>query len=321
MKHRKKRFNPRNYLWLLAAVVFALLGIFAAEVTPVEVRVHANFGYTLDSLRWLLYQDTLLTDSSTKITDVTEWPDTVFDLAFASRWTISFHYWAYGFDSAVWNWYYDLYDYNNANCVGGGAYVARFLVRDTNTNPDVPIDAAKVTIHYDSSTGAVRNWWWTDGTGYVEFGLDNGDYSAVTSKPGLASAAALDFTIASAGYQDTIDGYMIEFPAAPGGPLAMASVNVFYFKSGAAVKGARLIARNQNVATDTVNQVVIGPVQVTDYSNSQGLATVSVPKSYIFHDTLKGLYDISLYHGSKLVKLWEDYWVPDQDTVRLVVEE
>lgn len=315
----KTAFKVLLVVMAMAACVTFFAFIYPGDVWGVEISRHATFGYEVDSVCWVLLKDTLRVDSSGKRYDVTEWPDTIFDLALGSRWSLRFYSWAYSFDSSVWEHYFDLYDYNNANCVGGGAYVARFLVRDTNAS--LPIDAAKVTLHYDSSTGAVYKWGWTDGSGFVEFGVDNGDYSTVTAKAGLSSAETIDFTVASAAYQDTIDGYMIVFPAAAGGPLDMTSLNVFYFRNGTAVKGARLFARNQNVATDTVNQVVIGPVQVTDYSDDQGLATVSVPKSYIFHDSLKGLYDISLYHGSKLIKLWEDYWVPDQDTVRLVVEE
>ena len=99
------------------------------------------------------------------------------------------------------------------------------------------------------------------------------------------------------------------------------TVVIFYYRHGTAVKGARLVVRNQNVATDTTNDVVIGPVEVSKYTDGDGFAYVFAPRSYIYNDSLKALYDISLYHRGRLVKLWSDHWLPDQDTLRLVVED
>lgn len=320
MKHRRTGMRSPKAPVIACLIALAIM-FLVGKAWGINWPIHAQLGWTLDSMKWVKTVDSLRTDSSGKIYDVTGWPETTFTITLGSRHEIIFYYWAPSLDSGVWPWTWDLYDYNNANCVGGAPYVASFYVLDTNVEPDAGIAGVQVCIKQDSATGGTEKWWWTDQDGYIEFGLNNGDWSAVSAKAGLASAASLDFTIASGPYHDTIEGYMIQLPAPPGGPLDMASVNVFYFRDGTAIKGARLFARNQNVATDTTNNVLIGPVQVTDYSNNQGLATVSVPKSYIYHDSLKALYDISLYHGSKLVKLWQDYWVPDQDTVRLVVEE
>ena len=299
-------------------LALAIMFLLASKVGGVAKPVHAAFGWTVDSIYWLHIVDSVRTDSSGKLYSVTEWPDTNFDLSYGSVHQIRFIYWPPGLDSANWQFDFDMYDYNNANCVGGAPYVAGLWVWDTAN--DVGISRPEIAIKVDSAQGSTYKFSLGEVSGYVEFGLPNGDYVAVSGKPGY-SIPNHSFTIASAAYSDTIKGYQIQLPAPPVGGVPTTTVVIFYYRHGTAVKGARLVVRNQNVATDTTNDVVIGPVEVSKYTDGDGFAYVFAPRSYIYNDSLKALYDISLYHRGRLVKLWSDHWLPDQDTLRLVVED
>ena len=107
---------------------------------------------------------------------------------------------------------------------------------------------------------------------------------------------------------------------APGAEPPMATLFVSYYRNGRAQAGAWLIVRNDNVATDTVNNVLVGPIYQYAKTNSSGVASVEIPRSYLYHDSLKALYDITLRVGPRAAAEWNDYWIPDQDTVRLTVE-
>ena len=231
MKHKlvlpHKEWPRWTPLAVFGLIVCAVWFIMAVEVLPVAKPVHAAFGWTVDSIYWLWIVDSVRTDSSSKLYSVTEWPDTNFDLTYGHVHQIRFIYWPPGLDSANWQFDFDMYDYNNANCVGGGEYVAAFMIWDTLN--DVGIPAATITINQDSSTGSQWTYKLSEPSGYVEFSLPNGDWTAVAGKE-QHSIPSLDFSVASAPVTgDTLKGYRIPFPAA----AASAPYVAAYYDGGA----------------------------------------------------------------------------------------
>ena len=100
------------------------------------------------------------------------------------------------------------------------------------------------------------------------------------------------------------------------------SVCVFlvYKRQGVGTKGARLIVLNLNTANDTsVVPVIIGPVRKFGATDSIGFVQLCVPVSTIYDDSLKSLYDITLQFRGSVIARWDDLFLPDQDTIRLLV--
>lgn len=289
MKHKKE------WSWWTIFAVFGLIVcvvwfVFAVDVLPVATPVHAAFGWTVDSIRWVHIIDSVRTDSSGMIYSVTEWPDTSFDLSLGHVHQIRFIYWAPGLDSANWQFDFDMYDYNNANCVGGGAYVAAFVVYDSVN--DELVDYALVTIKKDSSLGGTEYWWMTD-NGYVEFALNNGDWCALVTKPRFMSSP-LDFSIASGNYSDTIFGYQVSTPTPPS--LEYATVEGYvYSPSGERFFGAIVTAKRVSgeFASDTTDTpVIIGQKLVTVPIDTAGYFSMTLMRTSAYDDTTLGFYDI-----------------------------
>ena len=320
MRRKQERPWPNGSLfWLSLAIAFFVLGIFAAKVNPMSTDVHPTWGYDLDSVYWIHLQNSVRVDSSTKITDVTEWPDTIFDLALGSRHTIRFYYWAYGFDSAIWPHDYNYYDYNNANCVGGGDYTVRIWVLDTAGGDTTPVDAAKVTITQDSTTGAVKTWWPTGVDGTVEFALDNGDWSGKAGKTGLA-AGTIDFTVASGNHYDTILGYEIATPAPPS--IDYATVEGYVFDpSGGKLFGSIVTATrvSGSFGTDTTTTpVIIGGKSIVASVDTAGYFSMFLMRTTAYDDTTTGKYNIfgTLPSGTAIFKIL-DVRIPASGNVNL----
>lgn len=110
-------------------------------------------------------------------------------------------------------------------------------------------------------------------------------------------------------------GSGIPFPSNP----LQCNVFVFYEQNGSPKSGAWLIIQNPNLATDSTRKVVMGPIFKYSPTDGNGYVSLSVPRSYLFHDSTKGLYDIELKVNGKVVKQWSDQWVPNADTLRLRV--
>ena len=281
----------RNIAITAVAVFLIVMAVLLTNTWGAAKPVHAQYGYALDSLCWYLYTDSVKTDSSGKLYDVTGWPDTSFDMGYGHYHQVRFYAWVYGYDSSCWTWDWDMYDYNNANCVGGGAYVAAFVVYDTVN--DEPVYRAKVTIKQDSSLGSTEYWDWTGTNGYVEFGLDNGDWSAVTSKPRFISSP-LDFTIASDNYSDTIFGYQLATPSAPTLDYAIVEGYV-YSPSGERFFGATVTARRVegDFASDTTTTpVIIGKKPTTVPIDTAGYFSMTLMRTTSYDDTTTGFYNI-----------------------------
>ena len=312
-KHKKDwpRWTPLAFCGL---IVCAILFVLAVEALPVAKPVHAAFGWTVDSIYWVWIADSVRTDSSGKLYSVTEWPDTTFDLTYGSVHQIRFYYWAPGMDSGNWQFDFDMYDYNNANCVGGGDYVAAFVVYDLAN--DNPVYRAKVTIKQDSSLGGTEYLDWTGTNGYVEFALDNGDWCAITSKPRFISSA-LDFTIASANYSDTIFGYQLSAPEAP--TLDYATVEGYvYSPSGERFFGGTVTAKRVEgeFASDTTGTpVIIGQKLVTVPIDTSGYFSMSLLRTSAYDDTTNGFYEIvgNMGTGPEIFKVTKLYVPPTGD--------
>ena len=316
MKYEKEwpRWTP---LAVCALIACALCFILAVEVLPVAKPVHAAFGWTVDSIYWVWIVDSVRTDSSDKLYSVTEWPDTNFDLTYGSVHQIRFIYWPPGLDSANWQFDFDMYDYNNANCVGGGSYVAAFVVYDTAN--DEAVQNAKVTIKQDSALGVTETWWMTDANGYLEFALDNGDFSAVTSKPRFMSSP-LDFTIASANYSDTIFGYQVGTPTPPSPDYATVEGYV-YSPSGERFFGAIVTAtrvKGEFASDTTGTPFIVGQKPVIATIDTAGYFSMPLLRTSAYDDTTTGFYNIvgNMGTGPAIFTVIE-LWIPASGDVDL----
>lgn len=290
MKRRKEwpRWTPLAFCGLIACAVWFIL---AVDALPVATPVHFDLGWGVDSAHWLHIIDSVRTDSSSKRYNITEWPDTTFDLSLGHVHRIRLYYWAPGLDSGNWEKTFDYYDYNNANCVGGGAYVAAFVVYDSAN--DEAVHYAKVTIKQDSSLGSTEYWDWTGSNGYVEFALDNGDWCAVTSKPRFISSP-LDFTVASGNYSDTIFGYQLSTPSPPSPDYATVEGYV-YSPSGERFFGATVTAIRVkgSFASDTTGTpVIIGQKPVTATIDTAGYFSMTLMRTASYDDSTTGFYNI-----------------------------
>ena len=310
MKRVKKNYNwprwtPLAVCGLIVCVVFFVL---AVEALPVAKPVHAAFGWTVDSIYWVHIVDSIRTDSSSKLYSVTEWPDTNFDLSLGHIHQVRFIYWAPGLDSANWQFDFDMYDYNNANCVGGGSYVASLIVYDSAY--DEAVQNAKVTIKQDSSLGPTFVWWMSSASGLVEFALDNGDYSAVTSKPRFMSSP-LDFTIASANYSDTIFGYQVGTPSPPSPDYATVEGYV-YSPSGERFFGAIVTAtrvKGEFASDTTGTPFIVGQKPVIATIDTAGYFSMPLLRTPAYDDTTTGFYNIvgNMGTGPEIFKVTELY--------------
>jgi len=285
-----------------------VMAFMLSDVWGVAKPVHAAFGWTVDSIYWVHIVDSVRTDSSGKIYSVTEWPDTNFDLTYGHVHQIRFIYWAPGLDSANWQFDFDMYDYNNANCVGGGAYVAAFVVYDSAN--DEPVYRAKVTIKQDSSLGSTEYWDWTGTNGYVEFALDNGDWCAVTSKPRFISSP-LDFTVASGNYSDTIFGYQLSTPSPPSPDYATVEGYV-YSPSGERLFGAIVTAtrvKGEFASDTTGTPFIVGQKPVIVPIDTAGYFSMSLLRTSAYDDTTTGFYNIvgNMGTGPEIFKVTELY--------------
>jgi len=296
--------------------------IFPGVVWGVPKPVHAQYGWNLDSLCWYLYVDSVKTDSSGKLYDVTGWPDTSFDLALGHYYEIRFYAWNYGYDSSNWSWKYDLYDYNNANCVGGGDYVTQFLVLDTATDPDSGVYRAKITVTHDSSTGSTKTFGWTDNNGFLEVALDNGDFSAFASGVTFSFVSSpIDFTVASGPHYDTIEGYRIPTPSPPSPDYATLEGYV-YTPSGEKMHGLLVKAikvKGSNTTDTTSTPLIIPGVPTYATVDTSGYFSMTLQRTGTFDDTTRGFYNISGHYGESGEPLFNvpEVYIPATGNVNL----
>jgi len=207
---------------------------------------------------------------------------------------------------------------------GSGANSWTIHVIDTTAGAGSPVavSGAKIAI-YDMAE-SLEGQLISGSSGYATFTVALDSFAVVVAKSGtfLVQSDPNDtITVAINGQTDTV---WVTFNAATlptvGNP-DMATLFVHYYQAGTPTRGARLKASNDNIVYDTANGIVMGPIYDSDPTDSTGLASVVVPKSYIFSDSTKAGYHLELQYRGRVVKQWIDYWVIDQDTIRLTVSE
>jgi hypothetical protein len=101
-------------------------------------------------------------------------------------------------------------------------------------------------------------------------------------------------------------------------------VFLVYYHDGSPMRGASVEVKNLNIATDSTQGVIIGPVIKYAWTDANGIAQyprpISVPKSYLYHDSSLARYQVTLRAYGVPAKVWTDIWIPDQDTLRIMVE-
>ena len=260
--------------------------------------------------------------------------DTAFSielLTWTKTYNVKFLVWFSTSDTAAtWNWP-DIFPWDVAEKVdsllsrhhGDGSWDSTFVagvngwtIFVADTSDTSFLSRAKVSVYtMASSTPDLTDY--TDTYGKVVFGEDLVQFIVKTFK---APAWSIDtITLVADGQVDTVylDFDQIPFP----GALDMATLFLVFYAGGSPVRGAEFIVENPDIASDTVNDLVLGAFYERTRTDASGIAAVYVPKSYLYHDSTKALYQATLrLHGAPL-KVWSDIWVPDQDSLRLTVED
>ncbi len=332
-----RRIKDRVVNWALVAVL---------TIVILMTFVHHGFGATvayplylsgeLDSVRIVLYRSfETATDSSL----VTTFPnDTTVSLDDAYNWTIMTRaFYAYdtvarvsatpvtfasGGTATV---DYDALDSVMTLNHGSGAWTSgsagsgtndwTIYVRDTNTGAMIP--NAKVVARTLSGTPDAIAY--TDGSGKVDFTVALDSFRVQVYKPLGSDGADDTVSVAVDGQVDTT--YMAFSAITTASAPDLATLFCVYYHGSEPVKGAQLRVSNNSVATDTTQGTIIGPFFDYRATDTSGVASVYVPKSYLYSDSLKSLYNIVLIYRGQEVYTWKNYYVPDQDTVRLEVTD
>lgn len=201
---------------------------------------------------------------------------------------------------------------------GGGSGVNGWTISvfDTAGLDTTPLPNVKVEIEFMTglSDGVVR----TNSFGDASFNVDLDSFRVRIYAP-LRFSTADSFNVTSNGQVDSFYTYTTGLPPLAGPDLC----NVFAvaFRGADPVIGARLLVVNSNQATDTTQQTLLAPFRDARRSDSTGQVTVQVPRSYLFHDSTKARYDITLFFNNRVAAHWEDIWIPNQDSLRLVITD
>lgn len=202
---------------------------------------------------------------------------------------------------------------------GSGANEWNIVVLDTTGGVTVgAVSRAKVSI-YDMAA-SLDGQVYTNSSGVSTFTVDLDSFTVVVTKAGTGmqqSSPNDTLIVAANGQTDTVYVTFISYSQPP----YLSSVFLYYYDHGYPTDGARLVIRNENVVYDSTQGLVMGPILQYDVTDTTGLASVVVPKSYLFSDSLQSLYDIGLTYRGRIVKTWSDVYIPDQDTLRLTLGE
>lgn len=179
-----------------------------------------------------------------------------------------------------------------------------------------------VTVSAYSLGGSLDASMNTDTDGKITFstGLDTID--VIINKPNYYTSTGSDtIAVAITDYTDTIYVFRagVSFTSPPSGSFC--NIYVTYYRDSLPVKGAQLIVRNDNLATDSTNGNLIGPYFKKTYTDSTGTATALVYKSKVYHDSTLAGYDISFKYGGRVRGTWEDLWVPDSASYKIRLDE
>ena len=208
----------------------------------------------------------------------------------------------------------------SGGCGGSGSNNWNVVVVDT-TGGQIrgAVSGARLTVR--TLAQALEGFLWTGSSGATAFTVDLDTFTVDVTKAGTFLEDGPQDTIVVA-QTDQVDTVWVTYTSAvipPAQSPELTTVFCYYYRGGEPYRGAYLLVRNENVATDTTQGVIFGPVREGMRTDSTGLAYVTVPKSYIFHDSLTSLYDISLTVAGRVVADWPDVYLPDQDSLRLEV--
>ena len=199
---------------------------------------------------------------------------------------------------------------------GSGANVVTIVSSDSSQTPHTAVEYVKTQVK-NVSTGIVVGNQTSDANGETEWNLDNGSYEV---KMRLAmNWFDYDTITVSAVQTDTVFGYSQSIPA----PVSsdMGTVYLVFTPNGVdPIQGAKLIVSNEETATDTVNNQIIGPIYKFGYTNALGIATVTVPGSEVYNDSLLSVYNIRLKYRGKTVAHWDNYYINRGVSQRLDIE-
>ncbi|RJX20131.1 MAG: hypothetical protein C4570_04280 [Ammonifex sp.] len=200
-------------------------------------------------------------------------------------------------------------------CAGSGDKTWNIVVVDTTGAGYVLKSDADITLR--DMGGTVKGILTTDNYGKAVFLQVGGDYQVSVWFAGVLHNADT-VTLSADGQTDTVKVSHTVIPSS--GAPSLATLFLQYYRGTTPVKGAELLVRNDNIATDTTQDIVIGPYYGYAKTDANGIAVLYVPKSYLYHDTTLSLYDITLKKDGKVIGTWPEFYVPNQDTVRLIKE-
>ena len=194
---------------------------------------------------------------------------------------------------------------------GTGPYSVKIYAVDTSKNPDIAVQGINVVAK--NGTGAPVRSGTTGPLGYIQFNFDDtGTYYIFGTGPLYQFG---DDTLHVLPATDSTRVIGRTLASQPG------MTWIFVEVSGPKSKrtGLQLAVSNLNKATDTTTGKILIPYLTSAYTDTSGFAAVQVPRSYIYSDSLKSLVNITLSSGTNVITPWNKFYVPNQDTVRLVV--
>ena len=264
---------------------------------------------SLDSVTTFLYTNSVLADS---IKFFPPWPNE--DSILISD-TAEEH--------LKYNWYYNLdggrirntdetfqgfdwIDINNWN----------IFVFDTAGLDTTPLPNAQVQIRYSpggGNAGTER----TDGTGEARFKTDQVAYT-IDVFYALRGHTQQTITVSASTQTDSSYVYTTGFPAIAGPDLC--NVWTVLYRGGVPVRGALWRVMNLSHVTDTTNDLILAPFVDAVRTDENGVASIAVPRSYLFHDSTKARYNVTLSYAGRTIT-WTDVWVPNADSLRLLITE
>jgi len=206
--------------------------------------------------------------------------------------------------------------YYGPSATGTGSEAWQLVAYDSSNSQPVPL--SKFTIVPIGGGDKIVNT--THEGGKLNVLVDLDTFEVSLTYPGMCFDRDT-VVVTSDGQIDTVTGYAIASTIPIPSQSTMTTVFLIYYRNGTAQPGVYLNVCNYNVSQDTVNQAIIGPISEAAKTNSNGIAYTEVPKSYVFSDSLKSLYDIYIRYRGKIIYEWEDLYIPDVDTFRLTIQD
>lgn len=198
-----------------------------------------------------------------------------------------------------------------AGIMGAGPNDYTIYVRDTATG--TMLSNAWVGLW---TTGG--DWWgamYTDGSGAAYFKTRLEDYEVHVYKSGYFSTNTTN-TVSANGQVDTFAVRTATVPATS--PPDMAVVSLTIWSGPQRLAGAVVELSNLNSAVDSTRSIMLAPYYSWGVTDSYGQIQLWLPKSYIFADSLQGLYDFVVSVDGTTIATLSDVHIPNVDTVSII---